>query len=129
MRSRPFRISRDKYRAAGIALEDLQGWDDFRRLPPLTRAEVNAHRAGAVFDRLHRAIAPARHGWIDRRPNPLLPDLRELRLAEAAKDRAYSWSGWRPRRAGAFTSGVRLSDRSRGDRHGKRGHTRRFSVT
>ena len=29
---------REKYRNAGIAWADLRSWDDFRRLPPLTRA-------------------------------------------------------------------------------------------
>jgi phenylacetate-CoA ligase len=30
---------REKYRKAGIALADLRSWDDFRRLPPLTRGD------------------------------------------------------------------------------------------
>ena len=73
-----------KYRAAGIALEDLRGWDDFRRLPPLTRAEVNAHGPESCST-AYQGNSPARNRWIDGRAHPLLSDLRELRLAHGGE--------------------------------------------
>ena len=90
---------RHKYRAAGIALEDLQGWDDFRRLPPLTRAEVNAHGRESVFDGVQGEVAPARHRRIDGRAHPLFPDLRELRLANGGQGPCVFLDGLAPRTA------------------------------
>jgi phenylacetate-coenzyme A ligase PaaK-like adenylate-forming protein len=85
---------RDKYRAAGVALEDLQGWEDFRRLPPLTRAEVNAHRAALCSTAYKSRLLPHATGGSTGVPTRFFRTYESYDWRMAAKDRAYSWAGW-----------------------------------
>jgi phenylacetate-CoA ligase len=86
---------KDKYRAAGIALEDLRGWDDFRRLPPLTRAEVNEHRLDLCSTTYKGRLLPHATGGSTGVPTRFFRTYESYDWRTAAKDRAYSWSGWR----------------------------------
>jgi phenylacetate-CoA ligase len=86
---------REKYRAAGIALEDLQGWDDFRRLPPLTRAEVNAHGPDLCSTAYTGRLLPHATGGSTGVPTRFFRTYESYDWRLAAKDRAYSWAGWR----------------------------------
>lgn len=86
---------RHKYRSAGIALEDLQGWDDFRRLPPLTRAEVNAHGSDLCSTAYTGELLPHATGGSTGAPTRFFRTYESYDWRTAAKDRAYSWSGWR----------------------------------
>ena len=86
---------RDKYRAAGIALEDLRSWDDFRRLPPLTRAEINAHPRELCSTAYKGKLLPHATGGSTGVPTRFFRTYESYDWRMAAKDRAYSWSGWR----------------------------------
>lgn len=86
---------RDKYRAAGIALEDLKGWSDFRRLPPLTRAEVNAHGRDLCSTAYKGRLLPHATGGSTGVPTRFFRTYESYDWRTAAKDRAYSWAGWR----------------------------------
>jgi phenylacetate-CoA ligase len=84
-----------KYRAAGIALGDLHGWDDFRRLPSLTRAEVNAHGAELCSTAYTGRLLPHSTGGSTGRPTRFFRTYESYDWRTAAKDRAYSWAGGR----------------------------------
>lgn len=86
---------RDKYRAAGIALEDLKGWEDFRRLPPLTRAEINAHGPELCSTAYKGKLLPHATGGSTGVPTRFFRTYESYDWRTAAKDRAYSWTGWR----------------------------------
>lgn len=86
---------REKYRAAGIGLEDLTSWEDFRRLPSLTRAEVNAHRADLCSTAYKGRLLPHATGGSTGVPTRFFRTYESYDWRLAAKDRAYSWSGWR----------------------------------
>ena len=86
---------RRKYRAAGIAFEDLRGWDDFRRLPPLTRAEVNAHGPDLCSTGYQGRLLPHATGGSTGAPTRFFRTYESYDWRTAAKDRAYSWAGWR----------------------------------
>jgi len=86
---------RQKYRAAGIALEDLRGWDDFRRLPPLTRDEVNAHGPDLCSTAYQGRLLPHATGGSTGAPTRFFRTYESYDWRMAAKDRAYSWAGWR----------------------------------
>jgi len=86
---------REKYRAAGIALEDLRNWDDFSRLPTLTRAEVNEHRRDLCSTSYRGRLLPHATGGSTGVPTRFFRTYESYDWRTAAKDRAYSWSGWR----------------------------------
>jgi phenylacetate-CoA ligase len=87
---------REKYCAAGIALEDLRGWDDFRRLPPLTRTEVNAHGPELCSTAYKGKLLPYNTSGSSGVPTFFYRTYESYDWRLAAKDRAYSWTGWRP---------------------------------
>lgn len=85
-----------KYAAAGACFEDIRSWDDFRRLPILTREEVNQHReelfpAGFSGPRLPHAT-----GGSSGEPVRFYRTWESYDWRLAATHRAYSWSGCRP---------------------------------
>jgi phenylacetate-CoA ligase len=84
-----------KYRAAGIALEDLKDWSDFRRLPPLTRAEINAHGRDLCSTAFTGKLLPHATGGSTGVPTRFFRTYESYDWRTAAKDRAYSWAGWR----------------------------------
>jgi phenylacetate-CoA ligase len=86
---------REKYRAAGIALEDLRSWDDFRRLPALSRAEVNAHGPELCSTAYKGKLLPHATGGSTGVPTRFFRTYESYDWRTAAKDRAYSWTGWR----------------------------------
>jgi phenylacetate-CoA ligase len=86
---------RQKYQAAGIAFEDLKGWGDFRRLPPLTRDEINAHGKDLCSTSYKGRLLPHATGGSTGVPTRFARTYESYDWRMAAKDRAYSWSGWR----------------------------------
>ena len=84
-----------KYRAAGIGLEDVKSLDDFRRLPPLTRAEVNAHGADLCSTAYTGRLLPHATGGSTGVPTRFFRTYESYDWRTAAKDRAYTWTGWR----------------------------------
>jgi phenylacetate-CoA ligase len=85
---------KQKYRSAGIALEDLKGWEDFRRLPTLTRAEVNTHGRELCSTAYKGRLLPHATGGSTGVPTRFFRTYESYDWRTAAKDRAYSWSGW-----------------------------------
>jgi phenylacetate-CoA ligase len=85
---------REKYRRAGIALEDLRGWDDFRQLPPLTRAEVNAHGPDLCSTTYSGRLLPHATGGSTGVPTRFFRTYESYDWRTAAMHRAYGWSGW-----------------------------------
>ena len=85
---------RQKYRAEGIAFEDVKGWDDFRRLPPLTRAEINTHGKDLCSTSYTGRLLPHATGGSTGVPTRFARTYESYDWRMAAKDRAYSWSGW-----------------------------------
>ena len=84
-----------KYRAAGIALDDVRTWDDFRQLPTLTRAEVNAHGRELCSTSYAGRLLPHATGGSTGTPTRFFRTYESYDWRTAAKDRAYSWAGWR----------------------------------
>jgi phenylacetate-CoA ligase len=86
---------KEKYRAAGIAYEDVRTWDDFRRLPPLTRTELNAHASDLCSTTYNGRLLPHSTSGSNGVPTRFFRTYESYDWRLAAKDRAYSWSGWR----------------------------------
>jgi phenylacetate-CoA ligase len=86
---------REKYRAAGATLEDLHSWNDFRRLPTLTRAEINAHGPELCSTAYHGRLLPHATGGSTGTPTRFFRTYESYDWRTATKDRAYGWSGWR----------------------------------
>lgn len=84
-----------KYRAAGIAFEDLKGWEDFRRLPTLTRVEINAHGRELCSTTYTGKLLPHATGGSTGVPTRFFRTYESYDWRTATKDRAYSWTGWR----------------------------------
>jgi phenylacetate-CoA ligase len=86
---------REKYRTAGIALDDVQSLEDFGRLPTLTRAEVNAHGPELCSTTYRGKLLPHSTGGSTGVPTHFFRTYESYDWRTAAKDRAYSWTGWR----------------------------------
>jgi phenylacetate-CoA ligase len=84
-----------KYSAAGIRLDDIQSWADFRRLPPLTREEINSHGPELCSNAYRGKLLPHATGGSTGKPTRFFRTYESYDWRTAAKDRAYSWSGWR----------------------------------
>jgi phenylacetate-CoA ligase len=85
---------RQKYSAAGVRFEDVRGWDDFRRLPPLTREEINAHPKELCSTTYTGRLLPHATGGSSGTPTRFFRTYESYDWRTAAKDRVYSWSGW-----------------------------------
>jgi len=104
---------REKYRAAGIALEDIRGWDDFHRLPTLTRAEVNANGPALCSTTYGGRLLPHATGGSTGVPTRFFRTYESYDWRLAAKDRAYSWSGWRLGERALYLWGAQVGSISR----------------
>ena len=83
-----------KYRAAGIAAEDIRSWADFRRLPPLTRDEINAHARELCSTAYAGKLLAHATGGSSGTPTRFFRTYESYDWRTAAKDRVYEWSGW-----------------------------------
>ncbi len=77
----------------GIDLEEIRSWDDFSRLPILTRADVNEHRAELCSRSFRGTLLPHATGGSSGSPTQFYITYESYDWRLAAKDRAYSWSG------------------------------------
>jgi phenylacetate-coenzyme A ligase PaaK-like adenylate-forming protein len=85
-----------KYREAGISgPDDIRNWDDFRRLPPLSREEINAHRSELCSTAYKGTLLPHATGGSSGTPTRFFRTYESYDWRTAAKDRVYEWSGWR----------------------------------
>jgi phenylacetate-CoA ligase len=85
----------EKYRGAGARLEDIGGFDDFARLPPLTRAEVNAHRERLCSTAYTGRLISHATGGSSGVPTRFYITPESYDWRSAASSRAYAWSGCR----------------------------------
>jgi phenylacetate-CoA ligase len=102
-----------KYRAAGITLEDVRCWDDVRRLPPLTRAEVNAYGPELCSTAFNGPLLPHATGGSTGAPTRFFRTYESYDWRMAAKDRAYSWTGWRTGKRALYLWGAPLGSVTR----------------
>jgi phenylacetate-CoA ligase len=86
---------KEKYAAAGIDVRDIRTPEDFAKLPPLTRAEVNAHREELCsVVPISKLVAHAT-GGSSGVPTRFFITVDSYDWRCAASERAYSWSGHR----------------------------------
>jgi phenylacetate-CoA ligase len=84
---------RRKYRAAGASFSDIRTWDDFKRLPPLTRDEIRQHREELCSTSYSGKLLPHATGGSSGVPTRFYRTYESYDWRTAAKDRVYSWSG------------------------------------
>jgi phenylacetate-CoA ligase len=84
-----------KYAAAGIDIRDIRTTEDFAKLPPLTRAEVNAHREELCSEVPNGKLMAHATGGSSGVPTRFFITLDSYDWRCAASERAYSWSGHR----------------------------------
>ena len=70
-----------KYGEAGACLEDIRSMDDFAKLPPLTRDEINTHRDEMKASIPTGKLLSACHWRLVRCANQVLRHHRQLYLA------------------------------------------------
>ena len=102
-----------KYRSLGIELGDLKTWEDFRRLPTLTREEVNEHRTELCSTTYTGKLLPHATGGSSGTPTRFFRTYESYDWRTAAKDRAYAWSGWRLGERSAYLWGAPVGAHSR----------------
>lgn len=85
-----------KYAAAGARLEDIRTWEDFQRLPILSREEVNQYREELFPASLKAEKLPHATGGSTGVPVRFYRTWESYDWRLAATHRAYSWSGHRP---------------------------------
>lgn len=86
---------RKKYEAAGIDIRDIRTPGDFAQLPPLTRAEVNAHRGELCSTVVTSKVLAHATGGSTGLPTRFFITVDSYDWRCAASERAYSWSGHR----------------------------------
>jgi len=86
---------REKYRAAGASFSDIRTWDDFARLPPLTREEIRRHRDQLCSTSYEGRLLPHATGGSSGVPTRFYRTYESYDWRTAAKDRVYSWAGLR----------------------------------
>ena len=96
----------EKYRKAGIAMGDIRTREDFARLPVLTSAEVNANRERLCSTEYAGKLLPHTTGGSSGIPTSFFRTIESYDWRTAAKDRVYSWSGWRPGEKAAYLWGA-----------------------
>ena len=84
---------REKYGKAGIAPGDIRTWDDFRRLPRLTREELNENRERLRSTAYRGKLIPHATGGSSGVPARfyITPESYDWRYA--ATQRVYGWTG------------------------------------
>ena len=104
---------RHKYRSAGIEPGDIRTWEDFRRLPALTREEVNEHGRELCSTAYTGKLLPHATGGSSGTPTRFFRTYESYDWRTAAKDRVYSWSGWRPGERSVYLWGAPVGHHSR----------------
>jgi phenylacetate-CoA ligase len=84
-----------KYADAGVRLEDIRTMADFRRLPPLTRQEVNAHRPELRSRSYGGTLIPQATGGSSGVPTQFDITWESYDWRTAATERVYAWTGCR----------------------------------
>jgi phenylacetate-CoA ligase len=85
----------EKYAAAGARREDIRSWEDFARLPRLTRAEVSANRERLCNRSFGGRLLPHATGGSSGTPTRFFITAESYDWRSAATQRVYSWTGCR----------------------------------
>lgn len=86
---------KEKYAAAGVDRHAIRTIEDFVKIPPLTRTEVNAHRAELCSMVPTRDLVSHATGGSSGVPTRFFITMDSYDWRCAASERAYSWSGHR----------------------------------
>lgn len=86
---------RQKYASAGIEFGDIKTREDFAKLPPLTREEINAHPTELCSRDQKANLIPHATGGSSGVPTRFFITVDSYDWRCAASARAYSWSGYR----------------------------------
>jgi phenylacetate-CoA ligase len=84
-----------KYAAEGIEFGDIKSREDFAKLPPLTREEINVHRSELCAHPHKGKLISHATGGSSGVPTRFFITVESYDWRCAASARAYSWSGYR----------------------------------
>jgi phenylacetate-CoA ligase len=84
-----------KYLESGAQLGDIRNMDDFSKLPPLSRAELDQHREEMCDSRVRKDLVLHATGGSSGMPTRFFMNIDSFDWRMAATARAYSWSGCR----------------------------------
>ena len=83
----------EKYRAAGACFDDIRSWDDFARLPTLSREEITQHRDRLYSRNDPRKLIAHATGGSSGVPLRFYITRPSFEWRCAVSERAYSWTG------------------------------------
>ena len=86
---------KQKYAASGAQLGDIKNWDDFAKLPPVTREEIRQHRREMRSTAYPGKLIEHATGGSSGSPTRFDITIESYDWRCAASVRAYSWSGCR----------------------------------
>ncbi len=87
---------RQRFRDSGITPDDIRGFDDLRRLPPLTKDDIVGNLDSLTATNVPRpAMHRAASGGSTGRHTPFWRDNHCRNIKDAAQFRFDSWAGWR----------------------------------
>jgi phenylacetate-coenzyme A ligase PaaK-like adenylate-forming protein len=84
---------REKYGAAGARREDIQSWEDFAKLPAVTREEIDQHREKVRSEDYRGKLLPHSTGGSSGVPLRFYITRPSFEWRCAVSERAYSWTG------------------------------------
>jgi phenylacetate-CoA ligase len=102
-----------KYAEAGARLGDIRTWDDFAKLPTLTRQEVNANRSELCSTSFRGKLLPYATGGSSGVPTRFYRTYESYDWRTAARDRVYSWAGLMQGERAAYLWGAPVGKVSR----------------
>lgn len=82
-----------KYKEHGISLGDIRNWEDFSRVPTLTKKEIQLHGAELCSMAWQGRLLPEATGGSSGVPTRFFITVESYDWRSAATQRAYRWSG------------------------------------
>lgn len=87
----------ERFAKLGLTPEDIHDWDDFAKLPPLTKDDIREHFDDLVADNAGEfRMFPGRTGGSTGKPTHFLRTSVSGDYVSAATFRNAEWAGWRP---------------------------------
>jgi phenylacetate-CoA ligase len=102
-----------KFSEVGAELEDIRTWEDFARLPTLTRQDVNAFRAELCSTTFRGPLLPHATGGSSGVPTRFYRTYESYDWRTAARDRVYAWAGLIPGERAVYLWGAPVGQVSR----------------
>jgi phenylacetate-CoA ligase len=86
---------RERFRASGITPRDIRDWSDLRKIPRLTKADLQAHLSDMIATNIPAANLHRRAtGGSSGHHTPFFRDNRSLEPKMAVQLRFNRWAGW-----------------------------------